>query len=81
VNSGRIPEGSTPIYKRHRPAIGHDRRGHGGDHRRLPDAAGKDGGVHADVRSEDLSTTLVDHALAETGVTSDHVDDLMWGVA
>ena len=42
---------------------------------------GKDGGVYADVRSEDLSTTLIDHALSETGLTSDHVDDLMWGVA
>ena len=42
---------------------------------------GKDGGVYADVRSEDLSTTLIDHALEETGLTSDHVDDLMWGVA
>ena len=42
---------------------------------------GKDGGVYADTRSEDLSTTLVDHVLAETGLTGDHVDDLMWGVA
>jgi acetyl-CoA acyltransferase len=42
---------------------------------------GKEGGVYADVRSEDLSTTLIDHALEETGLTSDHVDDLMWGVA
>jgi acetyl-CoA acyltransferase len=42
---------------------------------------GKDGGVYDDVRSEDLSTTLIDHALAETGLTGDHVDDLMWGVA
>ncbi|RLM51094.1 thiolase family protein [Halorubrum sp. Atlit-28R] len=42
---------------------------------------GKDGGVYEDVRSEDLSTTLIDHALGETGLTSDHVDDLMWGVA
>ncbi|MWV63827.1 acetyl-CoA C-acyltransferase [Halorubrum sp. JWXQ-INN 858] len=42
---------------------------------------GKDGGVYADVRSEDLSVRLIDHTLAETGLTSDHVDDLMWGVA
>ena len=42
---------------------------------------GKDGGVYADVRSEDLSTRLIDHTLAETGLTGDHVDDLMWGVA
>ena len=42
---------------------------------------GRDGGVFADVRSEDLSTRLIDHTLAETGLTSEHVDDLMWGVA
>jgi acetyl-CoA acyltransferase len=42
---------------------------------------GKDGGVFADTRSEDLSVTLIDHILAETGLTADHVDDLMWGVA
>ncbi|MBP1923305.1 acetyl-CoA acyltransferase [Halorubrum alkaliphilum] len=42
---------------------------------------GRDGGVYEDVRSEDLSTRLIDHTLAETGLTSDHVDDLMWGVA
>jgi len=40
---------------------------------------GRDGGVYADVRSEDLSTRLIDHTLAETGLTGDHVDDLMWG--
>ena len=42
---------------------------------------GREGGVYEDVRSEDLSTTLIDHALDETGLTSAHVDDLMWGVA
>ena len=42
---------------------------------------GKAGGVFADVRSEDLSVTLIDHILAETGVERDDVDDLMWGVA
>ena len=42
---------------------------------------GKDGGVYADVRGEDLSMRLIDHLLAETGLESDHVDDLMWGVA
>ncbi|OYR37931.1 acetyl-CoA acetyltransferase [Halorubrum sp. Ib24] len=42
---------------------------------------GRDGGVYEDVRSEDLSTALIDHTLDETGLTSDHVDDLMWGVA
>ncbi|MFC6874872.1 thiolase family protein [Halobellus marinus] len=42
---------------------------------------GKAGGVFADVRSEDLSVTLVDHILSETGVGSDDVEDLQWGVA
>ena len=42
---------------------------------------GKAGGVFTDTRSEDLSATLIDHTLDETGLTSDHVDDLMWGVA
>ncbi|SDN00297.1 acetyl-CoA acyltransferase [Halogranum gelatinilyticum] len=42
---------------------------------------GKGGGVFADVRSEDLSTALIDEILAETGLDSDDVDDLMWGVA
>ncbi|AAG20216.1 probable acetyl-coa acetyltransferase [Halobacterium salinarum NRC-1] len=42
---------------------------------------GKDGGVYADTRSEDLSVTVIDHILAETGLTGDHIDDLQWGVA
>ncbi|ESP87883.1 thiolase family protein [Candidatus Halobonum tyrrellensis] len=42
---------------------------------------GKDGGVFADTRSEDLSVTLIDHVLAEHDVDPDDVDDLMWGVA
>lgn len=42
---------------------------------------GKKDGVFADVRSEDLSIPLVDTILEETGLTGDHVDDLMWGVA
>jgi acetyl-CoA acyltransferase len=42
---------------------------------------GKAGGVFADVRSEDLSVTLVDHILSETGLGSDDVEDLQWGVA
>ncbi|WP_231185568.1 thiolase family protein [Haladaptatus sp. DYF46] len=42
---------------------------------------GKEGGAYADVRSEDLSIPLVNTILSETGLTSDHVDDLMWGVA
>ena len=42
---------------------------------------GKDGGVFAEVRSEDLSTPLVNEILAETGLGSEAVDDLMWGCA
>jgi acetyl-CoA acyltransferase len=42
---------------------------------------GKEDGVFADTRSEDLSVPLVDTILDETGLTGDHVDDLMWGVA
>jgi acetyl-CoA acyltransferase len=42
---------------------------------------GKDGGVFSDVRSEDLSIPLINEILAETGLGSDDVDDLMWGVA
>ena len=42
---------------------------------------GREGGVFSDVRSEDLSATLIDHTLEETGLNSDHIDDLMWGVA
>jgi len=42
---------------------------------------GKAGGVFEDVRGEDLSVALIDHILAETGIESDDVEDLMWGVA
>ncbi|SDX79762.1 thiolase family protein [Halobellus clavatus] len=42
---------------------------------------GKAGGVFEDVRSEDLSVSLIDHILAETGLTNDDVEDLLWGVA
>ncbi|MFB6251382.1 MAG: acetyl-CoA C-acyltransferase [Halobellus sp.] len=42
---------------------------------------GKAGGVFEDVRSEDLSVSLIDHILAETGLTDDDVNDLLWGVA
>ncbi len=42
---------------------------------------GKEDGVFADVRSEDLSVTLVDEILADTGLESDHIDDLVWGCA
>ncbi len=42
---------------------------------------GKEDGVYADTRPEDLSIPLIDHILAEYGLESGHVDDLMWGVA
>ncbi|WP_254545582.1 thiolase family protein [Halomarina pelagica] len=42
---------------------------------------GKEDGVFADVRSEDLSIPLVDEILAETGLSGEDVDDLMWGCA
>jgi len=42
---------------------------------------GKEDGVYADTRSEDLSIPLVDTILSETGLASDAIDDLMWGVA
>ncbi|RYJ13720.1 thiolase family protein [Halogeometricum borinquense] len=42
---------------------------------------GKAGGVFEDVRSEDLSVTLIDHILDETDLDAEDVDDLMWGVA
>jgi acetyl-CoA acyltransferase len=42
---------------------------------------GKKDGVFAETRSEDLSTALIDHTLAETGLTAEDIDDLMWGVA
>ncbi|MCU4926559.1 thiolase family protein [Halobacteria archaeon AArc-dxtr1] len=42
---------------------------------------GKEDGVFADLRSEDLSVPLIDHILAETGLTAQEIDDLMWGCA
>ncbi|MCG1004155.1 MULTISPECIES: thiolase family protein [Halobacterium] len=42
---------------------------------------GKEGGVYADTRSEDLSVPLIDHILDEHDLTSDDIDDLQWGVA
>ena len=42
---------------------------------------GKEDGVFADVRSEDLSIPLIDHILAETGIGGEDIDDLMWGCA
>ena len=44
-------------------------------------AQGKEDGVFADVRSEDLSIPLIDRMLDETGLTGEDVDDLMWGCA
>ena len=42
---------------------------------------GKEDGVLAGVRSEDLSIPLVDEMLDRTGLTGEHVDDLLWGCA
>ena len=42
---------------------------------------GKQDGVFADTRGEDLSVTLIDHILEEHDLAADDVDDLMWGVA
>ena len=42
---------------------------------------GKEGGVFADVRPEDLSSPLIDRILEETGLTGEDVDDLKWGCA
>ncbi|GAA0459319.1 thiolase family protein [Halococcus dombrowskii] len=42
---------------------------------------GKEDGVFADVRSEDLSIPLINEILAETGLGGDDIDDLMWGCA
>ncbi len=42
---------------------------------------GKEGGVFADLRSEDLSIPLINEILAETELSSSEIDDLMWGVA
>ncbi len=42
---------------------------------------GKYDGVLADVRSEDLSVPVIDEMLAETGLSGEDVDDLMWGCA
>jgi acetyl-CoA acyltransferase len=44
-------------------------------------AQGKQDGVFADVRSEELSIPLVNDLVADTGVTDDDVDDLLWGCA
>lgn len=44
-------------------------------------AQGKQDGVYADVRSEDLSIPLVNELLSTTGLSGDNVDDLQWGCA
>ncbi|PSQ02011.1 acetyl-CoA C-acyltransferase [Halobacteriales archaeon QS_4_69_31] len=47
--------------------------------RRTPQ--GREDGVYAETRSEDLSVPLIDEMLAETGLDGGHVDDLLWGCA
>ncbi|AHF98524.1 acetyl-CoA acetyltransferase [Halostagnicola larsenii XH-48] len=42
---------------------------------------GKEDGVYADLRSEDLSIPLINEILAESGLSSEDIDDLMWGCA
>lgn len=42
---------------------------------------GRNDGVFEEIRSEDLSRTLVDHILSSSGVSSSEIDDLMWGCA
>jgi len=42
---------------------------------------GREDGVFADTRSEDLSIPLIEALLDRTGVDPDVVDDLMWGCA
>ena len=42
---------------------------------------GKEDGVYSEVRSEDLSIPLINEMLAETGLSGDDVDDLLWGCA
>ncbi len=42
---------------------------------------GKEDGVYADVRSEDLSIPLINEMLDSTGLDGDDVEDLLWGCA
>ncbi|WP_122091333.1 thiolase family protein [Halalkalicoccus subterraneus] len=42
---------------------------------------GKEGGVLADIRSENLSIPLINEILTETGLSGEDIDDLMWGCA
>jgi acetyl-CoA acetyltransferase family protein len=48
---------------------------------RTPFGKGKEDGVFADLRPEDLSVAIIDDMLAETGIDGEQVDDLMWGCA
>ncbi len=47
--------------------------------RRTPQ--GVQDGTVADIRSEDLSVAVINQILTETGLTGDHIDDLLWGCA
>jgi len=42
---------------------------------------GKEDGVFAEVRSEDLSIPLINQILADTGLSGEEIDDLLWGCA
>jgi len=42
---------------------------------------GKEDGVYADVRPEDLSIPLIEHVLDANALQPEAIDDLMWGVA
>jgi len=42
---------------------------------------GRQDGVYSEIRGEDLSVSLINEILAETGLDGDDVDDLMWGCA
>ncbi|MFC6767846.1 thiolase family protein [Natrinema soli] len=44
-------------------------------------AQGREDGALSEFRSEDLSIPLVNEMLAETGLSGEDVDDLMWGCA
>lgn len=44
-------------------------------------AQGREDGVFADVRPEDLSIPLVNTILDESGLSGEDIDDLMWGCA
>ncbi|WP_267640952.1 thiolase family protein [Haloarchaeobius amylolyticus] len=42
---------------------------------------GKKDGVYSEIRGEDLAVPLIDEILADTGLSGEDVDDLMWGCA